>query len=223
MGSRATGNDAGCYVAAGPLDRRGASRRQEGFHLGNRLALATYRTQLFNPADIDNVKAIRPSMAPLSAFRPARPLRPCHRLAEDRQVDGAEGCSELLPFLLSFAPATGPAAVEIPLREKFASIGIEAGKPFPTVDLTDADKAAIAEAGKSIDGVIKAKLEKMGKQINGWIVVASGIGDRAVYAGDYARRGRSGGTSPTTRQKPLSDQPGRRRGQASGRLRPATR
>ena len=78
--------------------------------------------------------------------------------------------------------------MEVPLRERFASIGIEAGKPFPTVALSDADKSAMAEAGKSAEGAIKAKIETMGKLVNGWIVVNSGIGDRTVDDGDWTQR-----------------------------------
>ena len=41
-----------------------------------------------------------------------------------------------LNFVLQFCPPTGPAAVEIPLRARFAKIGVEAGKPFPVDKLT---------------------------------------------------------------------------------------
>lgn len=44
----------------------------------------------------------------------------------------------------------GPAAVEAPLREKFASVGIVAGKSFPEIDLTDADKEGMKEAAATV-------------------------------------------------------------------------
>ena len=36
-----------------------------------------------------------------------------------------------LNFVLQFRPPTGTAAVEVPLRARFATIGVEAGKRFP--------------------------------------------------------------------------------------------
>ena len=193
IGSRATGNGAGCYAVAGP---GWTGDTPEGvkkvFTSGTDFALATYRTQLFNAADIDNVKAIQAKyeVKPLSAFlgEPAPAAAPA---IDWPAIDGATEKKDVLsylPFLLQFAPPTGPAAVEVPLREKFATIGIEAGKTFPTIELSDADKAAMAEAGKAAEEAIKAKIEKMGKLVNGWIVVTSGIGDRAVYDGDWTQR-----------------------------------
>ena len=71
IGSRATGNGAGCYAIAKPGWTGSTPKGVEKvFVAGTDFALATYRTQLFNPADIDNVKAIQDkySVQPLSAF-----------------------------------------------------------------------------------------------------------------------------------------------------------
>ena len=193
IGSRATGNGAGCYAVAGP-GWTGDTPKGIGkvFSSGTDFALATFRTQLFNAADIDKVKAIQAKYEakPLSAFlgEPAPGAAPAVDWPEvDEAMEKADPF-KYLAFLLQFAPATGPAAVEAPLREKFASIGIEAGKPFPTAALTDADTAAMAEVAKPAEAAIKAKLETMGKQVNGWIFVTSGIGNRAVYDGDWTQR-----------------------------------
>ncbi len=193
IGSRATGNDAGCYAVAGPGWTGDTPKGvKKVFTSETEFALAVYRTQLFNAADIDNVKAIQAKyeVKPLSAFlgEPAPAAAPA---IEWPAIDGATEKKDVLsylPFLLQFAPPTGPAAVEVPLREKFATIGIETGKTFPTIELSDADKAAMAEAGKAAEEAIKTKIEKMGKLVNGWIVITSGIGDRAVYNGDWAQR-----------------------------------
>ena len=193
IGSRATGNGAGCYAVAGP-GWKGATPAgvKKVFTSETEFALATYRTQLFNAADIDNVKAIQAKYEakPLSAFLGKPP--PAAAPAIDwPKIDAATEKKDVLsylPFLLQFAPPTGPAAVEVPLRQKFARIGIEAGKQFPTVKLTDADKAAVAEAAKAAATAIKAKIETMGKLVNGWTVVNSGIGDRALYDGDWTQR-----------------------------------
>jgi hypothetical protein len=193
IGSRATGNEAGCFAVAGP---RWSGDTPKGIKKvltsGTDFALATYRTQLFNAADIDNVKAIQAKyeVKPLSAFlgEPAPAAAPAIDWPAIDTATEKKDVLSYLPFLLQFAPPTGPTAVEVPLREKFASIGIETGKTFPTIDLTDADKTAMAEAGKAAEQAIKAKLEKIGKVVNGWNVLTSGIGDRAVYNGDWTQR-----------------------------------
>jgi hypothetical protein len=193
IGSRATGNDAGCFAVAGPA---WTGDTPEGikkvFTSETDFALATYRTQLFNAADIDNVKAIQAEyeVKPLSTF--LGEAAPAAAPAIDwPKIDSATEKKDVLsylPFLLQFAPAIGPAAVEVPLREKFASIGVKTGKTFPTIELTDADKTAMADAGKTAEEAIKTKIESMGKLVNGWIVVTSGIGDRALYDGDWTQR-----------------------------------
>ena len=63
---------------------------------------------------------------------------------------------------------SGPRPLKCRFWQKFARIGIEAGKQFPTVKLTDADKAAVAESAKAAATAIKAKIETMGKLVNGW-------------------------------------------------------
>ncbi len=193
IGSRATGNGAGCYAVAGP-GWKGATPAgvKKVFTSETEFALATYRTQLFNAADIDNVKAIQAKyeVKPLSAFlgKPAPAATPAIDWPKINAATEKKDVLSYLPFLLQFAPPTGAAAVEVPLRQKFARIGIEAGKQFPTVKLTDADKAAVAEAAKAAATAIKAKIETMGKLVNGWTVVNSGIGDRALYDGDWTQR-----------------------------------
>ncbi len=193
IGSRATGNGAGCFAIAGP-HWKGATPAgvKKVFTSGTDFALATYRTQLFNAADIDNVKAIQAKYEakPLSAFlgKPAPPAAPAVNWPKIDKAMEKKDPFGYLAFLLQFAPPIGPAAVEAPLREKFARIGIEAGKPFPTVTLSDADKSAMEAAGKTAIEAIKAKIENMGKQVNGWTMVNSGIGDRAVYGGDWTQR-----------------------------------
>src|SRR3984957_12793700 len=60
IGSRATGNDGGSYLIAGP-DWKGEKPKgiKKVIHSETELDILVYRTQLFNPADIDNVKKIQ--------------------------------------------------------------------------------------------------------------------------------------------------------------------
>lgn len=61
VGSRATGNGAGSYLLAGP---KWKGEKPKGIKSVIRseteFAFVLYRTQLFNPGDIDNVKKFRP-------------------------------------------------------------------------------------------------------------------------------------------------------------------
>ena len=76
IGSRTTGNDGGVFVVAGP---NWTGEKPEGvtkvFQSETELGLAVYRTQLFNPDDIDNVKKIQTGykVETLSSFLGNRP------------------------------------------------------------------------------------------------------------------------------------------------------
>jgi hypothetical protein len=81
IGTAATGNDAGCYAVAGP-DWKGETPPgiNKVFRSETQFGLAGYRTQLFGPKDIENVKKIqeRYKVEPLSQFlkQPAPPTPP---------------------------------------------------------------------------------------------------------------------------------------------------
>ena len=193
IGSRATGNGAGCYAVAGPA-WSGATPAgvAKVFTSETDFALVLYRTQLFNPADIDKVRAVQAEYVaqPLSKFlgQPAPAAAP--EIAWPK-IDKAMAEADpfgYLAFLLQFAPATGPAAVEEPLRAKFAGIGIEAGKPFSAEGLSAEAKAALAEGGKAAAEAIKMRVENAGTVVNGWNISSSLFGDRAMINGDWTLR-----------------------------------
>ena len=106
IGSRATGSEAGDYLVAGP-DWKGETPAnvKKTFRSSSQHSLAIFRTQLFNPADIDNVAKVQDGYKarPLSEFlnQPAPPGRPGDRLAEDRRRTGEE---ELLRLPRLHAP-----------------------------------------------------------------------------------------------------------------------
>jgi hypothetical protein len=71
IGSRTTGNDGGSFLIAGPGWKGSAPDGiKQVIRSETELVVAIYRTQLFNPADIENVKAIQAGyeVQPLSAF-----------------------------------------------------------------------------------------------------------------------------------------------------------
>ena len=71
IGSRATGNDGGSFLIAGP-GWKGETPKgvKKVIRSETEFVLAAYRTQLFNPGDLDNVKKIQAGYKaqPLSAF-----------------------------------------------------------------------------------------------------------------------------------------------------------
>ena len=71
IGSRATGNDGGSFVIAGPTWKGEAPAGvKKVIRSETELVLAAYRTQLLNPGDLDNVKKVQAGYKaqPLSAF-----------------------------------------------------------------------------------------------------------------------------------------------------------
>ena len=138
-------------------------------------SIAGFRTQLFNPADIDNVRKIQAGYRgqTLSQFqnKPAPPPAPEIEWPKiDKQMADSNPFA-YLNFVLQFCPPTGPAAVEVPLRARFAKIGVEAGKPFAVDKLTPEQKAALEMGMKSGLEKIKQKVGDLGKNENGWRVV----------------------------------------------------
>jgi hypothetical protein len=189
IGSRATGNGGGCYMVAGP-DWKGEQPPgiEKVFRSETQFSLAGYRTQLFNPSDIGNVKKIQAGyrVQPLSAFlhQPAPPAAP--------QIDFPKIDKELaksnpfayLNFVLQFCPT---APEETALRARFAEIGIAPGKPFAAGQLSEAQKAEMLQGMKEGFAAIQKRADNVGKNINGWRV-GSALGDRAFFHGDYELR-----------------------------------
>jgi hypothetical protein len=193
MGSRTTGNHAACNMITGP-GWKGEKPAGVGqvFASETDFAFAIIRTQLFDPADIDNVKKIQAGYRAmtLSQFqnKPAPPPAPAINWPKiDKQMADANPFA-YLNFALSLCPPVGPAAVEIPMRQRFAKIGIEAGKPFPAGELSPEQKAAFELGAKNGLEKIKAEIGGFGVAENGWRVTTNGFGDRQAFAGDFSRR-----------------------------------
>jgi hypothetical protein len=193
VGTRTTGNGGGNYMIAGPLWK---GEKPEGinkvFRCETEFTLAIFRTQLFNSADMENVKQVQAGykLRTLSSFlkKPAPPAAAEIRWPKIDQELAQRDPFLYLNFLLQFCPAVGAAESEMPLRDKFAKIGIEAGKPFPSDKLTDDQKAQLVMGSKSGLESIRRRVAEAGQPKNGWRVVTSGIGNRPVYNGDWTLR-----------------------------------
>lgn len=190
VGSRATGNGAACYVVTGPgWKGETPAGIAKVFPSETQFAIAIYRTQLFDPADIDHVKKIQAGyeVKTLSAFtgQPAPSPAPAIEWPPfDKKLVMEEDPFRYLDFLLQFCPSVPEEAA---LRARFAKIGIAPGKPFdvsPESLWTKAElKLAVIEGYKAIEKQRAA----LGRSANGW-QIGDIDGSRSGYAGDWTRR-----------------------------------
>lgn len=164
IGSRATGNDGGSFLIAGPGWK---GETPEGvkkvIRSETELALAAYRTQLFNPDDLENVKKIQAGYRaePLSRFlgQPAPEAAPAIDFITPLTAEEEKTSLEffnVLNFLLQYAP-TNPSETE--LMARFTRIGVGAGKNFDVSTLSPGMKSAIeqgiADAWVDLDALRK--------------------------------------------------------------------
>lgn len=190
IGSRATGNGAGCYMVAGPSWKGEKPRGIEKvFRCETEFGLAAYRTQLFKPDDIDNVKKVQAGykVQTLSEFLKSEPPAASPVPAFPKwDKKGAFGTYFIsyLNFLLQYCPEVPE---EKAMRERFARIGISPGKAFDFGKLPKDQQAAIEDGIKSALKKIEAKKETLGKMENGW-TITNAFGDRTFFKGDWTLR-----------------------------------
>jgi hypothetical protein len=190
IGSRATGNDGGSFMIAGP---RWNGETPEGikkvFRAETDFVLPVYRTQLFNPDDLDNVKKVQAGYKaePLSKFlgQPAPAAAPAidfpKPLSPDEQRTSLEFFNEL-NFVLQFAP-THPSETE--LMARFAKIGVGAGKTIDVAALSPEMKTAL-EQGMA-DGW--ADFENLRNDVEaGKVAVGDLFGTREYLKNNYLYR-----------------------------------
>jgi hypothetical protein len=150
IGTRTSGNGGGSFLLAGPGWKGDAPKGvKKVFRCETELAFPTYRTQLFDPADIENVKKVQAGykVQPLSAFlgQPAAKAAPA--IAFIKPLTPAEEKTStqffnILNFVLQFCP-TVPS--EKALMARFARIGVGAGKTFDASKLSPEVKTAIEQ------------------------------------------------------------------------------
>ncbi len=150
VGSRATGNEAGTYLLAGPNWKGEAPPGVQGLIRSETdLALVIYRTQLFGPNDVQNVEEIQRDyrVQPLSRFlgTDAPPAAPAIEFMVPLSAQDERESPEffnLLNFVLQFCP-THPSETE--LMARFAKIGVGAGLAFDAGGLKPEIRKAIEE------------------------------------------------------------------------------
>lgn len=168
VGTRTTGNGGGAFLVVGPKWKgevpAGIVRV---FYCETELGMATYRTQLFNPDDLKNVKEIQTGYRalPLSTYlnKPAPKaaatidfLKP---LTQEAVRQSPEVFSQL-NYLLQFCPKHSS---EKELMERFAKIGIGAGKTFHFNEFPPEMQQAIGEGIGDAWGEFMTLKENAGK------------------------------------------------------------
>jgi hypothetical protein len=189
LGSRSTGNDAGCYMVAGPNWKGDTPPGiKKVIHCETQFSIAGYRTQLFGPEDMPNVVKVQSGykVQTLSQYLKQSPPKAAPVIDFPPFTKDAMQLQfpKFLNFVLQFCP---PVEGEKPLRKRFATVGIEAGKSFDLNKLAEADKEDEELGVKAgYDSIAKRK-ENIGKNINGWLI-GSILGDRAFFNGDWLMR-----------------------------------
>lgn len=150
IGSRTTGNDGGSFVIAGP-GWKGETPKgvAKVIQAETQLVLVAYRTQLFNPGDIENVKKVQAGykVQSLSAFlgqpapAAAPPISFIAPLTPEQQKTSLDFFN-ILNFTLQFCP-THPSERE--LMARFAKIGVGAGKTIDASSMSPEMKKAFED------------------------------------------------------------------------------
>lgn len=187
IGSRSTGNGGGKFLIAGPRWNGAVPAGiTKVIKSETELVNMVGRTQLFNAADLENVKRIQSGykIQPLSAFtkQPAPPAPAAVEWIPPMQPAQMRTSLEFynqLAFLLQFAPTH---ATEKWLRERFASIGIKPGQPFNPDQVSAELRRALQEGMHTAQNNIDKNREALGGKTEGL------FGDRSKLKNDYLSR-----------------------------------
>lgn len=187
MGTRTTGNGAACYMVAGPgWDGEVPPGISKVFRCETPFSLFVFRTQLFGADDIDNVRRIQGGYQVQTLSEHLGRARPPKAPEIDWPEAGADVFSTrfvpTLNFLLEMLPPVGPAASEIALRDRMASIGIGSGTTVPAEQ-----REAMAEGFKDGMARIEQAAASFGTRVNGWQIGVA-AGSREFYDGDWLTR-----------------------------------
>jgi hypothetical protein len=165
IGTRTTGNGGGSFLLAGPSWKgETPSGVDKVFRSETDLAFPAYRTQLFNPGDIENVRKVQAGykVQPLSAFlgQPAPRAAPAINFVKPLTPEQQKTSTEffnILNFVLQFCPTV---TSEQELMTRFAKIGVGAGKTLnvSTPELKTAIEQGMADAWKELADFEQAEI-----------------------------------------------------------------
>jgi hypothetical protein len=162
LGTRSYGNDGGTFMIAGPGWKGETPKGVKAIAQSEtEFAYLLFRTQLFNPADLGNVKKIQAGYKAqtLSQYLkqpgpPAASSVDWPKTAPDMLTSPA--LFSYLNFMLQFCP-TNPS--EKDLMDRFAKLNIGAGKTFDLAKLSPESQKAvndgIGDAAQDLDALMK--------------------------------------------------------------------
>ena len=190
LGTRTTGNGGGSYMVAGP-SWKGETPKGIAKVINSEtdIASAQFRTQLFNPNDIENVKQIQSQylVQPLSAFlgRPAPMQAPA--ITFPKPLSAAEQKSSLeffnsLNFGLQFAPVHPS---ETALMARFVRINVGAGKKFDANVLSPKIREAVEQGIADAWAECEATKQQV---VAGTLASGDVFGTRDYLKNNYAYR-----------------------------------
>lgn len=191
VGSRSTGNKAASYLLVGPSWQGDTPAGiKDVIRSETELAFVLYRTQLFEPDDIENVKKLQAGykVEPLSAYLGQPSPTAAAKIDFFKPLDAKEQRSSPaffneLNFLLQFCPMH-PSEKDVMAR--FAKLGIGATGSFDFArlapELQQAVKDGMADAWKEFDEFKATQLD------TGKLTSAEGFGTRAHLQNNYLFR-----------------------------------
>ncbi len=190
IGSRATGSEAGAYLAVGPgWDGKAGDEFNGVLPFDTDLAFVIGRTQLLGADDVPALAEVMSGykIQTLSAYRGQEgpETQSVQWPVWNDEASRDERFIGYLNFLLSFCQPIHPS--EAVLMARLAKIGIGPGLPF-NADALDSQvregiRAGIAAAQETMAG----KVRNFGQKINGW-GSSDVFGTREWYGGDYLLR-----------------------------------
>lgn len=190
LGSRTTGNDGGNYMIAGP-NWKGETPKgvKKVIRSETELIILVYRTQLFGPADLDNVKNIQAGykVQPLSGFittaapEAAPAIDFIKPISKEEQKTSLEFFN-LMNFVLQFCP-TVPS--ETDLMARFAKIGVGAGKTFDPDKLAPEMRTAIEQGRADAWAAFAGGVQKLN---TGELTSGALFGTREAMKNNYLYR-----------------------------------
>lgn len=190
IGSRATGNDAGHFLVAGPSWQGSTPAGiKKVIRCETEIALGIYRTQLFNPDDLDAVKKIQSEyrVRPLSAFLgqsapPASPAIESIPPLTSAEQKTSPKFFDVLNFVLQNCP-THPS--EQAMRDRWTKLEIGPGRKFSSHPWSTEQLAAVQQGMADA----WAEFAVLKKEIDAKRVVSGDLfGTREYLKNDYLRR-----------------------------------
>jgi hypothetical protein len=191
IGSRTTGNGGGRFLIAGPgWNGPVPAGIDKVFHCETGFCFAFYRTQLFEPSDIDKVKAAQAGyrVQPLSAFAGTDAPAVAPALDFPKPLTAEEQRSSpsffrLLNFVLGYCPVHPS---EKALRERLARLGIDGSPGFDQgkwpAEVLQAVKEGMTDAWKKFAAFKAEEIDTL-KKTSG-----DAFGTRAHLDNDYMLR-----------------------------------